>query len=72
MTAQDTMPDPEGRELTIHDHVVQSTQIHPDWHELDHVAYLISEVGFDAGTVQTQMTDIIHTMIETRAPLQGS
>lgn len=62
-----TMPDPDGRELTLEQHVTQSTLIHPDWHELDHAGYLISEVGFDGDYVRNQMTAIIQTMLFTRA-----
>jgi len=62
-----TMPDPEGFERDLRQHVAQSTVCHPDWHELDHAGYLIAEVGFDGEYVQAHMEDIIQQMIMTRA-----
>ena len=66
-----TMPDPEGRELTIREHVAQSTRCHPDWHELDHMNYLISEVGFDGDYVREHVGDVIQQMIQTRSALDA-
>lgn len=66
-----TMPDSEGRELTLIEHVAQSTRCHPDWHELDHMDYLISEVGFDGEYVRGRVSDIIHQMIVTREALEA-
>lgn len=67
MTNLMTLPDPAGRELTLREHVSQSTRVHPTWHELDHAHYLIAEVGFDGQLVQSSMGDIIQEMIMTRS-----
>ena len=61
-----TMPAPGGEELTLLQHVEQSTRAHPSWHELDHAGYLIGEVGFDGEYVQKRIGDIIHKMTDVR------
>jgi hypothetical protein len=66
MTNELTMPAPGGQELTIREHVAQSTLCHPTWNELDHQHYLISEVGFDPEYVRDHVQAIILQMIETR------
>lgn len=62
-----TMPDPQGRELTLEQHVRQSTLCHPSWHELDHAGYLISEVGFDGEYVRDRSEQVINAMLQARA-----
>jgi hypothetical protein len=61
-----TMPGPDGQEMTLEQHVKQSTHCHPNWHELDHALYLISEAGFDGDYVRENMDVVMQTMIRTR------
>lgn len=63
------LPDPDGRELTLAEHVVQSTLIHNEWNELDHMEYLIQEVGFDGEYCRENIGVIMNAMLETRAEL---
>lgn len=68
---QVTMPNDEGRELTLEQWVAQSTLCHPDWHELDHMSYLVSEVGFEAEYVRDRLGDVIHQMVTTRGAMDA-
>lgn len=62
----ETLPDPQGQELTLTMHVIQSTLCHPDWDERMHQDYLVSEVGFSPEQVRESAEQIISAMIDTR------
>lgn len=61
-----TMPDLNGDELYLWQHVQRNTLAHPLWNELDHQHHLISVIGFTPEVVRANVEEIIHTMIRTR------
>lgn len=69
MTNTETMPGPDGQEMTLEQHVAQSTMCHETWNELDHAEYLISEVGFDGSFIGQNMERIIQQMLLTRSQI---